>query len=111
MTEPPQMTPDGRYIIVRGRLWRAANPDLAPKEQQRLVDQLMDSRRSVRSALKSGDEAALQSARASVQKAKEGLGERGPVWWTDGSPDLDRRMVLNTCYAGWCQELMDRELR
>jgi hypothetical protein len=22
------VTPDGRYIVVRGRLWRMANPDL-----------------------------------------------------------------------------------
>ena len=26
---PPPATPDGRYIVVRGRLWRRANPHLA----------------------------------------------------------------------------------
>ena len=98
---PPPITPDGRYIVVRGRLWRAADPRLAPEERQRLVDQLMDARRAVRSALKEDDESALRSARAAVQQAKHGLGERGPVWWHDGSPDLNRRLVANTPYADW----------
>jgi hypothetical protein len=29
------------------------------------------------------------------------LGERGPVWWTDGAPDFNRRMARNTPYADW----------
>jgi hypothetical protein len=29
----PQMTPDGRYIMVRGRLWRATNPNLPEDER------------------------------------------------------------------------------
>ncbi|NHZ89888.1 hypothetical protein F2P45_12815 [Massilia sp. CCM 8733] len=29
------------------------------------------------------------------------LGERGPVWWTDGAPDFNRRMAANTPYAAW----------
>ena len=29
------------------------------------------------------------------------LGERGPVWWTDGAPDYNRRMVANTPYSDW----------
>jgi hypothetical protein len=36
-----------------------------------------------------------------VQAAKEGLGERGPVWWDDGAPDYNRRMARNTPYAAW----------
>ena len=27
------------------------------------------------------------------------LGERGPVWWTDGAPDLNRQMARNTALA------------
>ena len=73
------ITPDGRYVVVRGRLWRAANPGLAPEERQRLVDRLMDARRLVRSALKNGDDSALRPARAAVEQAKRGLGKRGPV--------------------------------
>lgn len=95
------MTPDGRYIIVRGRLWRRANPALAEAERQAHVDALMTARRAVRTALQTGDAAALKVARAQVDAAKRALGERGPVWWTDGAPDENRRMARNSSYAGW----------
>lgn len=94
-------TPDGRYFVVRGRLWRTSNPDLAPDVRQTLVNQLMQARRQVGVALKAGDAAAEHAARAAVDAAKHGLGERGPVWWTDGAPDLNRKMAVNTPYAGW----------
>ena len=38
----PLVTPDGRYIVVRGRLWRATNPSLPEPERQRLTQALMD---------------------------------------------------------------------
>jgi hypothetical protein len=94
-------TPDGRYFIVKGRLWRTSNPDLAPDVRQTLVNQLMTARRQVGVAMKAGDKAAERAARADVNAAKHALGERGPVWWTDGAPDLNRKMVVNTPYAGW----------
>jgi len=94
-------TPDGRYFVVKGRLWRSSNPHLAPGERQQLVNRLMDARRQVGAALKARDEAAERTARASVDEAKRALGERGPVWWTDGAPDYNRRMVVNTPYAAW----------
>lgn len=100
VTEPPT-TPDGRYIVVRGRLWRKSDPALTPEERQALVDDLMAARRAVRAALNAGDEAELRRARDRVQQAKVGLGERGPVWWDDNAPDLDRHMARNTCYADW----------
>ncbi|WP_295241822.1 hypothetical protein [uncultured Brevundimonas sp.] len=62
---------------------------------------LMSARRAVRTALAAKDSNALAASRRSVDKAKVGLGERGPVWWSDGSPDLNRRMVRNTPYADW----------
>jgi hypothetical protein len=34
-----------------------------------------------------------------VDEVKQALGERGPVWWDDGSPDLNRHMAKNTLYA------------
>ena len=40
-------TPDGRYFVVRGRLWRSANPDLPEEERRQLVQQLMQARREV----------------------------------------------------------------
>ena len=85
--------------MVRGRLWRTSNPNLPEAERERLVAELMSARRAVRDAR--GDEAALEAARARVDAAKVALGERGPVWWEDGAPDLNRHMARNTPYADW----------
>jgi len=98
-------TPDGRYFVVKGRLWRTSNPDLAPEVRQEFVDQLMSARRQVGLALKAGDKQAERQARAAVDAAKHALGERGPVWWLDGAPDQNRRMVANTVYAAWYEAL------
>jgi hypothetical protein len=78
-----------------------ANPDLSPDARQLLVDQLMSARRSVRSARQTGDVSAEAMAHAAVDVAKRALGERGPVWWTDGAPDLNRHMARTTPYAAW----------
>ena len=94
-----ERTPDGRYIIVRGRLWRASNPNLPEDERQALVNDLMDARRAVRDALKEEDKVAEKAARAKVHAAKVALGERGPVWWDDGAPDHNRHLLKNTPYA------------
>ncbi|QOY92355.1 hypothetical protein IM543_11930 [Massilia sp. UMI-21] len=94
-------TPDGRYFVVAGRLWRTSNPALAPQQRQALVDALMAARRQVGAARRAGDPDAERAARAAVDAAKRGLGERGPVWWTDGAPDFNRRMAKNTPYAAW----------
>ena len=102
-------TPDGRYFVVRGRLWRMANPALAPGRRDALVRDLMTARRGVRDAGKTGDADALKAARAQVDQAKVALGERGPVWWTDGAPDLNRRMAANTPYADWYASLVRQE--
>ena len=97
----PLVTPDGRYIVVRGRLWRATNPALAEPERQRLVQVLMDARRAVKVARAAADRDAEDAAHRAVDAAKQALGERGPVWWTDGAPDLNRKMARNTAYADW----------
>ena len=94
-------TPDGRYFVVRGRLWRTSNPALSDAERERHVSELMTARRAVRTALADDDATALKAARASVQAAKVALGERGPVWWDGGAPDLNRHMAKNTPYAAW----------
>lgn len=78
-----------------------SNPDLPPEERQRLVDQLMLGRRQVGAAVKAQDADEEQRARAAVDQAKRALGERGPVWWTDGAPDLNQHAVKNTAYAEW----------
>ena len=93
------MTPDGRYFVVRGRLWRMSDPGLPAAEREALVRALMAARRAVKDAHASRGE--MAAARAAVDHAKRALGERGPVWWTDGAPDLNRRMAANTPYAAW----------
>lgn len=96
-----RITPDGRYFVVRGRLWRRANPDLAADRREALVRELMNARRAVKAALRSADAAELALARKAVDVAKIGLGERGAVWWTDGAPDLNRHKVKDSPYAEW----------
>lgn len=95
------VTPDGRYFVVRGRLWRMSDPAIDPVRRSELVRQLMAARRAVGIALKSGDADSESAARAAVDDAKHELGERGPVWWNDGAPDYNRHMVQNTPYAFW----------
>lgn len=97
-TDPCPRTPDGRYIVVRGRLWRATNPSLSSEEQTQLTALLMAARRQLKGR---GDAATRAAARLAVDAAKVALGERGPVWWSDGSPDFNRRMARNTPYAEW----------
>lgn len=101
----PPVTPDGRYIVVRGRLWRRADPGLDPERRSALTAELMSARRAVGAALRDADGAALAAARARVDAAKVALGERGPVWWADGAPDQNRRMAINTGYADWFRAL------
>ena len=100
MAAPP-ITPDGRYLLVRGRLWRRADPALPDDVRRRHVAALMQARRDVRTALRGNDAAALREARARVDAAKQALGERGTPWWTDGAPDYNRYLARNTPYAAW----------
>ena len=97
MPEPPS-TPDGRYIVVDGVLWRRSDPRLSETRRQELVDALMAARRAVGQAR---SDAERRDARARVHAAKVALGERGPVWWDDGAPDLTRRKATGTPYADW----------
>lgn len=63
----------------------------------------MDARRAVKEAKRGkGD---IRAARKAVDAAKVALGERGPVWWDDGAPDLNRHLAKNTPYAEWATSL------
>ena len=62
-----------------------SNPDLSEARRPELVDSLMQARCQVGAALKAGNVTA----------------ERGAVWWPDGAPDYNRKMVVNTHYAAW----------
>jgi hypothetical protein len=78
-----------------------ADPAILPARRQVLVEELMAARRAVGVAKRSGDAGAEKAARAAVDHAKRGLGERGPVWWDDGAPDYNRHLAKNTPYAAW----------
>ncbi len=98
---PYPVTPDGRYFVVKGRLWRCSDPSMAAEVREELVAELMRARRAKGMAIRSGDAVARDAARRAVDAAKQALGERGPVWWTDGAADVNRRMVAGTVYADW----------
>lgn len=66
-------TEDGRYIVVKGRRWRATDPSIPEKLRAELVSALMTGRRLVKTE---GD-----AARVMVHDAKVALGERGDPWW------------------------------
>ena len=74
-------TDDGRWIVVDGRRWRTADPALPDDVRERLLHHLGVGRSGVRAGRRSGDDAAVTAARARVQLAKTGLGERGTAWW------------------------------
>ncbi|MBM9593242.1 hypothetical protein [Roseitranquillus sediminis] len=97
-------TPDGRYFVARGRLWRRTDPRLDEGERRAAVKALMQARRAVGQA---EDPEAEHEARAAVDAAKRRLGERGPVWWDDDAPDETGRAPWTTRYADWWEGLND----
>ncbi|GAA0626588.1 hypothetical protein HPO96_36785 [Kribbella sandramycini] len=86
-----ERTPDGRYVVINGRRWRATDPAIPAEAQAQLRSALMGARRAVRKALRDGDSAAERAARARVQVANEALGERGTPWWEQSGAERERR--------------------
>ncbi|MYS08432.1 hypothetical protein GTW71_18770 [Streptomyces sp. SID6041] len=93
---PPDRTPDGRYVVIDGRRWRATDPAIPEDVAARLRSHLMTARRGVGAALRAQDSEAERAARDQVQAAKVALGERGTPWWDQS--DAERR-------ARWSQGL------
>ncbi|MGJ0119777.1 hypothetical protein ACQ7HM_11265 [Williamsia sp. MIQD14] len=75
MSDGPERTSDGRYIVVKGRRWRATDPEIPADRDAELRSILMAWRREVKRT-----DGAPES-RAGVQAAKVALGERGTPWW------------------------------
>lgn len=69
----------------------------------------MNARRAVKQAEQKNDSTALALARQQVNQAKVALGERGPVWWQNGTPDYSRYSAKNTPYADWYAQVDDDE--
>jgi len=88
-------TPDGRYLVSRGVLKRCTNPDLDDSARRKAIKSLMQARMS-------------HDADA-VLAAKIALGEAGPVWWNDGTPDLSGSRPEQTAYAAWWAGLTETE--
>jgi hypothetical protein len=88
VTREVERTDDGRFLVVDGRRWRAADPHLPDDVRSRLLHHLGVARSAVRTA---GDDAAIAAARARVQLAKTGLGERGAPWWEQDDAERRRR--------------------
>lgn len=87
MSAEPERTPDGRYIVVDGRRWRATDPKIPEERRAYLTRVLMAWRRDVRRTRGTDEET---TTRAGVQAAKVALGERGqPPWWEQS--DDERR--------------------
>lgn len=80
-----ERTPDGRYIVVKGRRWRASDPSIPDKLRAELVSALMTGRRKVRT---DGD-----AARVMVHDAKVALGERGDAWWEPTAEGTTERLA------------------
>jgi uncharacterized protein len=86
-----ERTPDGRYVVVRGRRWRATDPAVPEDVAAVLRSELMSARRAVGAALRSGDADAERAARARVHRTKTALGERGVPWWDQTEQERRRR--------------------
>lgn len=91
MTREVEHTADGRWIVVDGRRWRTQDPLLPADVRERLLHHLGVGRSGVRTAKKAGDEDAVAAARALVQAAKTGLGERGTAWWEQSEDERRER--------------------
>lgn len=87
----PEPTPDGHYVLIKGRRWRATDPLIPDEAGATLRSELMDARRAVGAALRAEDEDAERRARGRVQAAKVALGERGTPWWEQSEDERRAR--------------------
>ncbi|MFE5243951.1 MULTISPECIES: hypothetical protein [unclassified Streptomyces] len=101
----PERTPDGRYVVVGHRRWRATDPEIPGDVASRLRHHLMAGRRAVAAARRTADTEAEGRARKRVHTAKVALGERGTPWWEQSSPARRRRWESGVRQL----DLMDQE--
>lgn len=94
---PPELTPDGRYLVIDGRRWRATDPTIPEGRRDELTKVLMAWRREVRRTQGTDDE---RAARAGVQAAKVALGERGTPWWEQSTEERRARWARDVASPG-----------
>ncbi len=95
------LTPDRRYVVIRQRLFRAGDPSLPVSARRAYVNRLEMAQQEARQAHEGRDPVALRRAQLAADDARAQLGERGPVWWDDGAPDLSWCRVASSPYASW----------
>jgi Protein of unknown function (DUF3253) len=83
----PERTPDGRYVVIDGRRWRATDPGIPDTLAAELRKALMAARRDIGAARR--DEQDPTPIRRRVQAAKVALGERGRPWWEPAQEETD----------------------
>lgn len=93
----PERTPDGRYVVIDGRRWRATDPAIPEDRRAELTKALMAWRREVRRAQGTPDE---RAARDGVQAAKVALGERGTPWWEQTEDERRERWSADVPLPG-----------
>ncbi|MEE9333429.1 MAG: hypothetical protein V3U65_04990 [Granulosicoccaceae bacterium] len=86
-------TPDGRYLVSKGILNRCTNPNLEDAFRRKTLKTLMKAR--------------MSKDRDAALEAKIALGEAGPLWWSDGSPDYSGSAPDATPYEQWWASLTD----
>ncbi len=89
--QSPEKTPDGHFVVIKGRKWRATDPLIPEETAAHLRHHLMAARRAVRSATTAGDTQAERAARARVNQAKVALGERATPWWEQSQDERRQR--------------------
>ncbi|SFH14320.1 hypothetical protein SAMN04488039_103277 [Sulfitobacter dubius] len=91
-----------KFSIFKNRLSHCTNLTLPEAERAALVKELMQARLAVKNAKTNED---VKTAQGKVHEAKVALGERGPVWWNDGAPDVNRHHPKNRLQAVWWRGL------
>lgn len=84
-------TPDGRFVVIKGRRWRATDPLIPDDVGASLRSELMSARRAVGAAMRAEDDEGERRARNRVQAAKVALGERGTPWWEQSEDERRSR--------------------
>ncbi|GAA1127692.1 hypothetical protein [Nocardioides aquiterrae] len=92
-----ELTPDGRYLLVDGRRWRATDSAIPESRREELTKALMAWRREVRRTRGTPEE---RAARDGVQAAKVALGERGTPWWEQSDDERRARWSADVPLPG-----------